>query len=134
MTTYSDVGSISAWVLDLNDNKPSEQEISGAQDNPSNDNGTEICSSTGTSLPLQTGESNEYFGDISTILSSGHTTYSFPKKSELIEVGVGSCFDTVNDAHTWYKNYAKSVGFSVRKDELRRDGKTSEVASQGWVC
>ena len=63
MTTFSDVGSISAWVLDLNDNQPLEQKTSGAQDNLSYDNGMEICASVGTSLPPQTSESNEYFGD-----------------------------------------------------------------------
>ena len=134
MTITSKVGSISAWVLDLNDNKPSEQETSGAQDNPSYDNGMEICASVGTSLPPQTSGSNEYFGDISATISSGHTTYSVPKKSELIEVGVGLYFDNVNDAHIWYKNYAKSVGFFVRKDELRCDGKSGEIASWRWVC
>ena len=72
--------------------------------------------------------------DISTTISFGHTTYSVPKKSELIEVGVGSCFDIVNDTHIWYKNYSNYVGFSVRKDELRRDGKNGEVASRRWVC
>ena len=92
MTTSSDVGSISAWVLDLNvSTTPSEQEISGAQNNILYDNGMEICASAGTSLPPQTGESNEYFGDISAIIPSSHTTYSLSKKSELIEVGVGSC-------------------------------------------
>ena len=53
-----------------------------------------------------------------------------PKKSELIEVGVRLYFDTVNDAHIWYKNYVKSIRFSVKKDELRRDGRSGEVASQ----
>ncbi|XP_024042833.1 protein FAR1-RELATED SEQUENCE 7-like [Citrus clementina] len=134
MTTSSDGGSILAWVLDLNDNQSSEQKTSEAEDNPSYDNGMEICASAGTSLPPQTSESNEYFGDKSATISSGHTTYNLAKKSELIEVGVGSCFDTVNDAHVWYKNYAKSVGFSVRKDELRRDSKSGEVASRRWVC
>ncbi|XP_052296958.1 protein FAR1-RELATED SEQUENCE 5-like [Citrus sinensis] len=134
MTTSLDVGSISAWVLDLNENQPSEQKTSGPQDNPSYDNGMEICASAGTSLPPQTSESKDYFGDKSATISSSHTTYSLPKKSELIEVGVGSCFDTVNDAHIWYKKYAKSVGFSVRKDELHRDGKSGEVASRRWVC
>ena len=128
------MGSISAWVLDLIDNQPLEQKTSEAQDNPSYDNGMEICASVGTSLLPQTSESNEYFGDKSATISSGHTTYSLAKKSEFIEVGVGSCFDTVNDAHIWYKKYAKSVGFSVRKDELRCDGKSGEVASRRWVC
>ncbi|XP_024039156.1 uncharacterized protein LOC112097807 [Citrus clementina] len=45
MTTSLDVGSISAWVLDLNENQPSEQKTSGPQDNPSYDNGMEICAS-----------------------------------------------------------------------------------------
>ncbi|XP_024039414.1 protein FAR1-RELATED SEQUENCE 5-like [Citrus clementina] len=134
MTTSLDVGSISAWVLDLNDNQPSEQKISGPPDNPSYDNGMEICASAGTSLPPQTSEISDYFGDKSATRSSSHTTYSLPKKSELIEVGVGSCFENVNDAHIWYKKYAKSVGFSVRKDELRCDGKSGEVASRRWVC
>ncbi|KAL9408764.1 hypothetical protein AB3S75_047197 [Citrus x aurantiifolia] len=94
----------------------------------------EIYASASTSLPPQTSESNEYFGDISATILSGHTTYSLPKKSELIEVGVGSCFDIVIDAHIWYKNYAKSIGFSVRKDELCRDDKSGEVACRQWVC
>ena len=115
MITSSDVGSISAWVLDVNDNQSSEQKTSEAKDNPSYDNGMEICASAGTSLPPQTSKSNEYFGNKSATISSGDTTYSLAKKSELVEVGVGSCFDTVNDAHIWYKNYAKLVGFSVRK-------------------
>ena len=121
-------------MLDLNDNQPSEQKTSGAQDNPSHDNEMEICASVGTSLPPQTSESNEYFRDKFGKISSGHTTYSLPKKSELIEVGVGSYFDTVNDAHIWYKNYVKMVRFSVRKDELRHDRKSGEVASWRWVC
>ena len=65
MTTTSDVGSISTRVLDLIDNKPSEQETSEAQDNPFNDNGMENCASAGTSLPPQISDSNDYFGDIS---------------------------------------------------------------------
>ena len=134
MTTTSDVGSIFAWVLDLNDNMPSEQETSKAQENLFYENMTEISASASTSLPPQTAESNDYFGDISTTRSSSHTTYIIPTKSDLIEVGVGSYFDIVDDAHIWYKNYAKSVGFSVRKDELRRDGKSGKVASQRWVC
>ena len=132
MTTSLDVGSISTWVLDLNDNQPSKQKTSRTQDNLSYGNRMEICASAGTSIPSQI--SDEYFGDKYATISSGHTTYSLTKKSELIEVGVRSYFDTVNDGHIWYKNYAKSVGFSVRKDELRRDGKSHEVASRRWVC
>ncbi|ESR36841.1 hypothetical protein CICLE_v10029941mg, partial [Citrus x clementina] len=49
---------------------------------------------------------------------------------EPIPVGVGSYFDTVNDAHVWHKNYTKSIGFSVRKDELRHDGKSGETRIQ----
>ncbi|GAY68744.1 hypothetical protein CUMW_266540 [Citrus unshiu] len=117
MTTSSDVGSISAWVLDLNNNQPLEQKTSGAQDNPSYDNGMEICAST--SLPPQTSESNEYFGDKSATISSGHTTYSLAKKSELIEVGVGSCFDT-NRRRSPCTNYDAGVYFEYTLDEENR--------------
>lgn len=103
MTTTSDVGSIFAWVLDLNDNKSSEQETSEAQDNPFNDNGMENWASAGTSLPPQTSDSNDYFRDISATRSSTDTTYTVLIKSELIQVGVRLYFDTVNDAHIWYK-------------------------------
>ena len=63
-------------MLDLNNNQSSEQKTSEAEDNPSYDNRIEICASAGTSLPPQTSESNEYFGDKSATISSGHTTYS----------------------------------------------------------
>lgn len=53
----------------------------------------------------------------------------FPQKVNPTPMGVGSYFDTVNDAHIWHKNYAKFLGFSVRKDELRPDGKRGEVGS-----
>ncbi len=134
MTTTSDVGSISSCVLDLNSNKPSEQETSEAQDNPFYDNWMENYASAGTSLPPINGDCNEYYGDISATISSSYTTYTVPTKRELIPIGVGLYFDTVNDAHIWYKNYAKSVGFTMRKNELRLDGKCGEVASQWWIC
>lgn len=82
----------------------------------------------------QISDNNDYFGDISDTRSFTQTTYNVLAKSEPIPVGVGSYFDTVNDAHVWYKNYTKSIGFSVRKDELRHDGKSGEVASWRWVC
>lgn len=49
MTTTSDVGSISTWVLHVNDNKSSKKETSEAEDNIFNDNEMENCASAGTS-------------------------------------------------------------------------------------
>ena len=121
MTTTSDVGSISTWVLHINDNKPSKEETSEAEDNIFNDNEMENCASAGTSpnkLVIAMTILGTYL--IQDHLLRQHTMC--PQKVTYSSM-CGIIFYTVNDAHVWYKNYAKSVGFSVRKDELRHDGK-----------
>ncbi|KAK2635341.1 hypothetical protein Ddye_030133 [Dipteronia dyeriana] len=69
------------------------------------------------------------------ILSTTHVSTSnisnLPKLTELDESGqfrslqptdvIGKEFGSVEDAESFYNNYSKAVGFSTRKDEMRRD-------------
>ncbi|KAH9658300.1 protein FAR1-RELATED SEQUENCE [Citrus sinensis] len=42
-------------------------------------------------------------------------------------------FDSVEDADAWYINYSRLVGFSVRKNKLRRS-KSGRITIRRWVC
>ncbi|KAH9779925.1 protein FAR1-RELATED SEQUENCE [Citrus sinensis] len=46
---------------------------------------------------------------------------------------LGAQFDSVEDADAWYMNYSRLVGFSVRKNELRRS-KSGQTTIRRWVC
>ncbi|XP_024042049.1 protein FAR1-RELATED SEQUENCE 5-like [Citrus clementina] len=46
---------------------------------------------------------------------------------------LGAQFDSVEDADAWYMNYSRLVGFSVRKNELRRF-KSGQTTIRRWVC
>ena len=46
---------------------------------------------------------------------------------------LGAQFDSVEDADAWYMNYLRLVGFSVRKNELRRS-KSGRTTIHRWVC
>ena len=46
---------------------------------------------------------------------------------------LGAQFDSVEDADAWYMNYSRLVGFSVRKNELRRS-KSGQTMIRRWVC
>ncbi|XP_059597879.1 protein FAR1-RELATED SEQUENCE 5-like [Vitis vinifera] len=42
-------------------------------------------------------------------------------------------FDCIDEAETFYNMLARVVGFSIRKDDLKRD-KNGDIISQKWVC
>ena len=42
-------------------------------------------------------------------------------------------FSLVDEAEEFYKLFAKVVGFSVRKDDVKRD-KNKNIVSRKWVC
>ncbi|KAK3195642.1 hypothetical protein Dsin_026952 [Dipteronia sinensis] len=46
---------------------------------------------------------------------------------------VGKEFDSVEQAESFYFNYAKVMGFSVRKDEVRHDDRGC-IKLRRWVC
>ncbi|XP_024046477.1 protein FAR1-RELATED SEQUENCE 7-like [Citrus clementina] len=46
---------------------------------------------------------------------------------------LGAQFDSVEDTDAWYMNYSRLVGFSVRKNELRRS-KSGQTTIRRWVC
>ncbi|KAH9802306.1 protein FAR1-RELATED SEQUENCE [Citrus sinensis] len=47
---------------------------------------------------------------------------------------LGSHFDSVEDAELWYNNYARMLGFGVRKDDMRRGKKSGRITIRRWVC
>ncbi|KAK0591076.1 hypothetical protein LWI29_035333 [Acer saccharum] len=46
---------------------------------------------------------------------------------------IGKEFASVEDAEAFYKNYSLFVGFSIRKDEMRRD-RFGMITIRRWVC
>ncbi|TXG60852.1 hypothetical protein EZV62_012215 [Acer yangbiense] len=46
---------------------------------------------------------------------------------------IGKEFASVQDAEAFYKNYSLFVGFSIRKDEMRRD-RYGMITIRRWVC
>ncbi|TXG64112.1 hypothetical protein EZV62_011106 [Acer yangbiense] len=46
---------------------------------------------------------------------------------------IGNEFASVQDAEAFYKNYSLFVGFSIRKDEMRRD-RYGMITIRRWVC
>ncbi|KAK0606491.1 hypothetical protein LWI29_038314 [Acer saccharum] len=46
---------------------------------------------------------------------------------------IGKEFASVQDAEAFYKNYSLFVGFSIRKDEIRRD-RHGMITIRRWVC
>ncbi|KAK2655563.1 hypothetical protein Ddye_008615 [Dipteronia dyeriana] len=68
---------------------------------------------------------------VSTTPASTSNISNLPKLSELDEPSqfrrlqpidlIGNKFGSVEDAESFYSNYSKVVGFSTRKDEMRRD-------------
>ncbi|KAK0602966.1 hypothetical protein LWI29_000013 [Acer saccharum] len=46
---------------------------------------------------------------------------------------IGKEFASVQDAEAFYKNYSLFVGFSIRKDEMRRD-RHGMITIRKWVC
>ena len=42
-------------------------------------------------------------------------------------------FDCIDEAKTFYNMLAKVAGFSIRKDDLKRD-KNEDIISRKWVC
>ncbi|KAK0597884.1 hypothetical protein LWI29_029509 [Acer saccharum] len=46
---------------------------------------------------------------------------------------IGKEFASVEDAEAFYKNYSLFVGFSIRKDEMRRD-RYGMITIRRWVC
>ncbi|XP_010648117.1 protein FAR1-RELATED SEQUENCE 12-like [Vitis vinifera] len=42
-------------------------------------------------------------------------------------------FDCIDEAKTFYNMLAKVAGFSIRKDDLKRD-KNGDIISRKWVC
>ncbi|KAK0577377.1 hypothetical protein LWI29_032203 [Acer saccharum] len=46
---------------------------------------------------------------------------------------IGKEFASVEDAEAFYKNYSLFVGFSIRKDEMRRD-RHDMITIRRWVC
>ena len=46
---------------------------------------------------------------------------------------IGKEFASVQDAEAFYKNYSLFVGFSIRKDEMRRD-RHGMITIRRWVC
>ncbi|KAH9648477.1 hypothetical protein KPL70_025597 [Citrus sinensis] len=47
---------------------------------------------------------------------------------------LSSHFDSVEDAELWYNNYARMLGFGVRKDDMRRGKKSGRITIRRWVC
>ncbi|XP_015384802.1 protein FAR1-RELATED SEQUENCE 5-like [Citrus sinensis] len=43
-------------------------------------------------------------------------------------------FNSVEDAQLWYNNYARMIGFGVRKDNMRRGKKSGRITIRRWVC
>ena len=113
MNTSSDIASSSAWGFDLNE---------------------------ADTLALSPENTNEYFGDISaTPTKNTHCSNDQLSTNTCVDdfsrsIRVGSEFDSVEDAETWYKKFSKSVGFSTRKDEVRRDNKNGKTIFRSWVC
>ncbi|KAH9698523.1 protein FAR1-RELATED SEQUENCE [Citrus sinensis] len=67
--------------------------------------------------------------------SSSNLGISIAPKVDLQASDVlGSHFDSVEDAQLWYKNYARMIGFGVRKDDMRRGKKSGRITIQCWVC
>ena len=58
-----------------------------------------------------------------------------PTKLTSLQPGdvIGKEFAAVQDAEAFYKNYALFVGFSIRKDEMRRD-RHGMITIRRWVC
>ena len=46
---------------------------------------------------------------------------------------IGLRFNSIDDGGQFYNTYAKLVGFSIRKDEIKRN-KNNIVTSRRWVC
>ena len=42
-------------------------------------------------------------------------------------------FDCIDETETFYNMLAKVTGFSIRKDDLKRD-KNEDIISRKWVC
>ena len=42
-------------------------------------------------------------------------------------------FNCIDEAETFYSMFAKVTGFSIRKEDLKRD-KNGVIISQKWVC
>ncbi|KAL6192276.1 hypothetical protein ACLB2K_038661 [Fragaria x ananassa] len=47
---------------------------------------------------------------------------------------IGVEFVTVEAAKTFYYDYAKEMGFDVRKDDMRTSTRTERVTIRKWVC
>ena len=47
---------------------------------------------------------------------------------------LGSHFNSVVDTELWYNNYARMIGFGVRKDDMRRRKKYGRITIRRWVC
>ncbi|KAH9658486.1 protein FAR1-RELATED SEQUENCE [Citrus sinensis] len=47
---------------------------------------------------------------------------------------LGSHFDSVENVQLWYNNYARMIGFGVRKDDMQRGKKSGRITIQRWVC
>lgn len=47
---------------------------------------------------------------------------------------LGMRFKTADDAYTWYKDYARRIGFKVRIDRQERSKRDGEVISRLFVC
>ncbi|KAK2634862.1 hypothetical protein Ddye_029654 [Dipteronia dyeriana] len=80
---------------------------------------------------------------VSTTLVSTSNISNLPKLTELDEPGqfqnlqptdvIEKQFGSVEDAESFYSNYSKAVGFSTRKDEMRRDSQ-GVITRRRWVC
>ncbi|XP_062020833.1 protein FAR1-RELATED SEQUENCE 5-like [Rosa rugosa] len=47
---------------------------------------------------------------------------------------VGKSFNTLEEADSFYYDYAHTIGFSVRKDVMRRSTKTDVISERQWCC
>ncbi|KAI5340051.1 hypothetical protein L3X38_019325 [Prunus dulcis] len=46
----------------------------------------------------------------------------------------GQGFESLDDAHEFYNNYAKKAGFSVRINSSRKNKETNEILQKEYVC
>ena len=131
MNIDSKFGSTSKYAMDMNTTSSSQWHYTNTTH--------EKDSWCGYSFPTDHTPSNEHVctPDNTTTLEVEPTLSELddPTKLTSLQPGdvIGKEFASVQDAEAFYKNYALFVGFSIRKDEMRRD-RHGMITIRRWVC